>query len=203
MKKKVTILVSAVTLLFGINSNAQAVSEGNIIIDPYYGYPNFGSKFASSLNGIENSKVTGIGPMGLRAEYMVADKFGIGVDFIYNSFNVSGTIDSLNSDGTLYKSYDAKIYSQRYRPQIRMNYHFVSNDALDAYVGVGVGANIRKIGTKTDYPNYNDNSISGSLIPVSLRLALGMRYYFTDNIGLNLELGLGGPFMSGGLSIKF
>ena len=84
-----------------------------------------------------------------------------------------------------------------------MNYHFVATDNLDAYFGVGVGANIRRIGTKTDYPNYDDNAVSGSLIPVSLRVALGTRYYFTENIGLNLELGLGGPFISGGVSVKF
>jgi hypothetical protein len=203
MKKKITILVSIITLGLSFNGNAQAVSEGNVIIDPYYGYPNFGKTFLNSLEGVENTTVTGIGPMGLRMEYMMAPKFGLGIDFIYNSVNVSGTIDSLNSDGTVYKSYDAKIFSQRYRPQIRMNYHFVATDNLDAYFGVGVGANIRRIGTKTDYPNYDDNAVSGSLIPVSMRVALGTRYYFTENIGLNLELGLGGPFISGGVSVKF
>ncbi len=204
MKKKVTILLSVIAMGFGINANAQAVSEGNIMIDAYYGYPNFGKTFTKSLNGIDGIKTTGIGPMGARAEYMVADKFGIGVDFIYNSINATGTIDSLAADGqTVVETYKITTFMQRYRPQIRMNYHFTANDQLDAYFGVGVGANVRRIGVRTDYPGYDIPKVSGALIPVSMRIALGMRYFFTDNIGANLELGLGGPFLSGGLSIKF
>jgi len=201
MKNKITILISLIAIGAGINGNAQAVSEGNIIIDPYYGGPNFGKTIVASSN-INIDKSTSVGPMGLRVEYMVADNFGIGIDFIYNSTNITGTIDSLLSDNT-HQTYSYKLFSQRYRPQIRMNYHFVANEALDVYTGIGVGANIRNIGIKTDYPNYDNISAIASLSPVSLRLALGMRYYFTENIGLNLELGLGGPFMSGGLSIKF
>ncbi|HIP35753.1 MAG TPA: hypothetical protein EYG85_02750 [Crocinitomix sp.] len=203
MKKKITILMSALALSFGYNANAQAVSKGSILIDAYYGFPNFGSALLKQIDGVENAKITGVGPMGGRFEYMVADKFGIGIDFIYNSVNISGTIDSTDNLGNVVETYDLKVFSQRYRPQIRMNYHFVSNEELDAYVGVGVGANIRRFGFKTDYPNYDGNSAVGALIPVSMRLALGMRYFFTDNIGANLELGLGGPFVSGGLSFKF
>jgi len=204
MKKKITILMSVLAMGFGINANAQAVSEGNILIDAYYGYPNFGAKIAKSLSNVDNIKTRGIGPAGIRAEYMVADKFGIGIDFIYNSVAITGTIDSLAADGvTVVETYDLTTSLQRYRPQIRMNYHFVSEDALDAYVGFGVGANVRRAVVKTDYPNYDGGAVSGAIIPVSLRVALGMRYFFTDNIGANLELGLGGPFISGGLSLKF
>jgi len=203
MKKKITILLSAIALCIGNNVTAQAVSEGNIIIDPYYGYPNWGATLASSASNLDEINVTGIGPAGLRAEYMVADNFGIGIDFIYNSFNLKGTADSLNTDGSVYKSYDVKTFAQRYRLHLRMNYHFVSTDAVDAYVGFGIGTNTRRFGVTTDYPNYEDASVTGAIIPVSARLALGMRYYFTDNIGLNVELGIGGPVISGGVSIKF
>lgn len=203
MKKKITILLSAIALCIGNNVSAQAVSQGNIIIDPYYGFPNWGAKLASSASNLDGINVTGIGPAGLRAEYMVADNFGIGIDFIYNSFNIKGSVDSLNPNGTVYKTYDVKTFAQRYRVHLRMNYHFVSTDVVDAYVGFGVGANIRRFGLTTDYPDYDGGAVSGSLIPVSARLALGMRYYFTDNLGLNLELGIGGPMLSGGLSLKF
>lgn len=205
MKKKITILLSAIALCMGYNVSAQAVSEGNIIIDPYYGYPNFGKTFVNSItpSDLNGASVTGIGPAGLRAEYMVADNFGIGVDFIYNSTNLTGTVDSLNVDNTVHSTYDAKLFTQRYRVHLRMNYHFVSTDALDAYVGFGLGTNTRRIGFKTDKPNYDGFSATGALIPISGRLALGMRYYFAENIGVNVELGIGGPVMSGGVSLKF
>lgn len=207
MKKGILALAAAalMSLGFGNQANAQ-VEQGSIIIDPYYGYPNFGKSLASSLEGDfdEQSAVGGIGPAGLRFEYLLADNLGIGFDFIYNDFSVNGTIDSLNNDGTVYQSYDATAFARRIRFQARLNYHFVQTDVVDAYVGFGAGTNTRIFGFKTDYPNYElGDNVTGSLIPVSARIAVGTRYYFTPNIGLNAELGLGGPLVSAGLSIKF
>ncbi len=202
MKKKIAVLIGMFALTFGFRANAQAVSEGNFIIDPYYGFPNLAASFID-VSDIEDVNKVGIGPAGLRAEFMLADKFGLGIDLIYNSLNVNGQIDSLNPDGSVYESYDSKIFMRRFRPQVRMNYHFVATNELDVYTGVGVGLNFRQLGVTTDYPNYDDASVSGALIPVSMRLALGMRYYFTENIGANLELGIGGPILSTGLSLKF
>ena len=96
---------------------------------------------------------------------------------------------------------------QRVRFQARLNFHFdISNPALDAYFGVGVGTNNR-------YRKYYVNDViqtdlltsdvsNLTLIPVSMRLCTGLRYYFTPNIGLNMELGLGGPMISAGISFK-
>ncbi len=207
MKRVFTLIAVALVTAIGFNNTAIAqtqVEEGNIIIDPYYGGPNFGRALLTSLEGtVENSAVSGIGPAGLRAEYLLADNFGLGIDFIYNSTSVSGTTDSLNTDGTVFETYDTKVFSRRYRIHLRANYHFAQTDALDAYVGFGAGTNIRSIGFTTDDPNFDGDSATGSLIPFSIRIALGTRYYFTDNIGLNVELGLGGPVVSGGLSFKF
>jgi len=202
MKKKITIFMSVIAFGFGINANAQAVEEGNVLIDGYYGYPNFGANSANRTSGVTDIKVIGIGPAGLRAEFMVSSKFGIGVDFIYNSWSLTGVINDTLSNNVI-NPYKLTKSMQRLRPQIRMNFHFTSNEELDAYFGVGVGANVRKYDFKTDYPNYHDKNPSGALLPISLRLALGMRYFFSDNVGANLELGLGGPLISGGLSFKF
>ena len=185
-------------------ASAQAVEQGSIIIDPYYGFPNFGKKFADGFDFVEGIKVKGLGPLGLRAEYMVADKFGLGVDFIYNSFSLNGTIDSLNNDETVHSTYDYKYTTSRIRLQARFNYHFVEDDDhLDAYFGVGAGTNFRRYAEDTDMPNYEEFQAIGTLLPVSMRVALGVRYYFTDNIGLNAEIGVGGPVMSFGVSFKF
>jgi hypothetical protein len=185
-------------------SQSQINTKGSIIIDPYYGFPNFGKAFLNSIeSGNSSINTTAIGPCGIRAEYMLADKFGMGLDFIYNSMSATYQVDSLNIDNSIYKSYDAKLAMQRYRLQLRMNYHFVSEDKLDAYVGFGAGTNIRKYVYKNDMPNADTFTESGTLLPFSMRIALGMRYYFTNNIGFNAELGLGGPLVSLGLSVRF
>jgi outer membrane protein W len=206
MKRTITALAIGLMATMGFNNTASAqVEQGNFMIDAYYGYPNLGKSFVDlfvSDNGISGTTLSAVGPCGVRAEYMLADNFGLGVDFIYNSAALSGTVDSLNADNTVFRTYDAKIYFRRYRVQLRANYHFVQTDQLDSYVGFGAGTNIRTLGITSDYPNFKDSSFTGAIIPVSVRLALGMRYFFTDNIGMNLELGIGGPIISGGLSIK-
>ncbi|MFK8038405.1 MAG: hypothetical protein AB8B74_08955 [Crocinitomicaceae bacterium] len=204
MKKNILVLVLA---LISVNySFTQALEKGNVIIDPYYGFPNLGKSFAEVIIGDEFDEDIGlvpIGPAGLRAELMIADNFGLGLDFIYNSISGTGTVDSLNLDGTFNSSYDLTVYSRRFRFHLRANYHFVQDENLDAYIGLGVGSNTRSVGGKTDFPNYSLGSFTGSIIPISARFAIGTRYFFTENLGLNLELGLGGPLISGGLSLKF
>ncbi|MFK8046703.1 MAG: outer membrane beta-barrel protein [Crocinitomicaceae bacterium] len=205
MKKTILALGCALAIIAGTNySNAQ-VEEGSLVIDPYYGFPNFGERLASSITSenIDDLDVAGFGPAGIRLEYMVADKFGVGLDFIYNSVSVRTQIDSV-SNGSVVETYDLDSYARRFRMHLRLNYHFINEDNFDAYVGVGGGTNTRSFGYNTDYPNYEEgDSGTGALIPFSMRFALGSRYYFTDNIGLNLEIGIGGPVVSGGISFKF
>ena len=204
--KKTLLKITTIALLViaPMHAQSQINAKGSVIVDPYYGFPNFGKAFLKSIESNSTGVSTAaIGPCGLRAEYMLADKFGMGVDFIYNSMSSSYQIDSLNADQTVYKSYDSKLAMQRYRVQLRMNYHFVNEEKLDAYVGFGAGTNIRRFVYNTDKPNAGEFSESGSLLPFSLRLALGVRYYFTNNIGLNSEIGLGGPLVSLGVSFRF
>lgn len=214
MKRITTLLVAAATVVAGNLTLAQANEQGNIILDPYYGFPNLGKSFWNSIekaDGTNNFKATGVGPMGLRGEYMVSDRIGVGFDFIYNSNNISYTeIDSVYNSGT--DSYttqetDYKRTMNRVRVQARFNYHFdVSNPDLDAYFGVGAGTNnrFRKFYREgVEETDEFEGSGNLTLIPVSFRLCTGLRYYFTDNIGMNAEIGLGGPLISAGLSVRF
>ena len=197
------------TLLLLVSSSSvfsQAVSTGNFIFDAYYGAPNFGKSFFQTIEdaaGTQNFSATGIGPLGLRGEYMIGETFGLGFDVIYNSNNIKyNQIDSFNT--TVINDYERTM--NRLRVQMRFNFHFnVTNPNLDAYFGVAAGTNTR-------FRKYYVNGIestndsftgSGTLIPFSMRVCTGMRYYFNQNFGLNAEIGLGGPLISGGLSVKF
>jgi hypothetical protein len=199
----------AFTLLLLVSSSnvfSQAVSTGNFIFDAYYGAPNFGKSFFQTIEdaaGTQNFSATGIGPLGLRGEYMIGETFGLGFDVIYNSNNIKyNQIDSFNT--TVINDYERTM--NRLRVQMRFNFHFnVTNPNLDAYFGVAAGTNTR-------FRKYYVNGIestndsftgSGTLIPFSMRVCTGMRYYFNQNFGLNAEIGLGGPLISGGLSVKF
>ncbi len=206
MKKIFMILV---LMMAGGTSFAQGVEQGNFIIDPYYGFPNFGKSFTEQVSSdVENTKVTGYGPAGIRLGYMIGDQFEVGVDAIFNGFSLTGTVQDTvyNSTTQTYETetYEARATMQRIRIQARFNYHFdVSSPDLDVYLGFGAGTNNRKYKYFEDNKEVDDGSTSLTLIPVSFRFAGGMRYYFTDNIGINAELGIGGPVISAGLSFKF
>ncbi|WP_066759304.1 outer membrane beta-barrel protein [Crocinitomix algicola] len=209
LKKRLIKISFALTLLLGFGASANAqVEEGSIIIDPYYGGPNFGKYFAQAIvtsagEDAEGIKIGGVGPAGLRAEYMVGDKLGVGVDFIYNTWSATFDVDSTNPEG-ITNQYETTLKMTRIRVLARLNYHFATTDQLDAYVGFAAGYNGRNYSLKTELEGYDDDFINElTTLPASARIAIGMRYYFTDNIGLNGELGLGGPLFSAGLSLKF
>lgn len=212
MKKIVAVAVFTFCGWIVSNALAQdgfsAVQKGNFILDPYYGAPNFGKNLVQQVT-FNNSSITstgsgGVGPMGVRAEYLLADKFGLGVDFIFNSTSLDLTYDSLNPDQTLYKTYVGVAKMQRIRVHLRFNYHFVSTENLDAYVGLGAGTNTRVWSVENSDPGYDfgRQQTVGSLIPFSMRFAAGVRYYFIPNLGFNAEIGLGGPLVSAGISLK-
>lgn len=213
MKKIVLTFLGALAL--STSAFSQANSQGSIVIDPYYGYPNFGKSLVNSITDDASNtgtKATGVGPCGLRAEYLIGDKIGVGFDFIYNTNRVKYTDVSTDStwDGTnsvwqvTTTTNSAEQLMQRIRFQARFNYHFdISNPNLDAYFGVGVGTNNRfRKYWLNDVLQPTDALTNITLLPVSVRVCTGIRYYFTPNIGLNAELGLGGPMISGGISIK-
>lgn len=211
MKKNLLTIVGAFAL--ALTSFGQANTQGSIIVDPYYGYPNFGkSLYETFESSSTNFKATGIGPCGIRGEYMIGDKIGAGIDFIYNS-NRTTYSDTVTVYDTVTTTYTSSLYSfersmQRIRVQARINFHFdISNPNLDAYFGVGVGTNnrIRKYYENEVEVTDDLTDLGGkfTLIPVSMRICTGLRYYFTPNIGINMELGLGGPMISGGASIRF
>jgi outer membrane protein W len=210
MKKVYSLFISLNFLLFFSNhSIGQIAEEGRVFIDAYYGAPNFGKTFSKSIS-LKNltiaNNIESLGPLGIRMEYMLADQIGLGLDVIYNSFGFDFKYDSLSLDGNLYKTYEGSAAVERLRIQARFNYHFkVSNPQLDTYFGIGAGSNTRFWSFEVPANSFNVDRISGSgaLIPVSFRMSTGFRYYFNNNIGLNMEIGLGGPLISGGLSFAF
>lgn len=219
--KKIFTLIGAIALsISGVNAQ-MPVTQGNFIIDAYAGVPNWANSLLynqydnsnSSATAVSNYKVVGsMLSYGGRAEYMVADNFGVGVDINYE---VSGfNYDYLNSvyDTVTFTTttvpYNYNYSAKKLRVMARLNYHFVQNDRVDVYAGFAGGyKNVKREATETNTitnTETNDASITGALIPVALRLSIGTRIYFTNNIGAMIELGaFGGGLLQFGLSAKF
>jgi opacity protein-like surface antigen len=185
---------------FNQQTFAQAVEEEDIVLEGYYGFPNlytavFRAAYANS--GSELDLTTGgAGPFGFRFEYLVTDKVGLGLDMSYTSSSVSFN-DA--STGTIY-NYD--FSTSRTGVLVCFNYHFLDNDEFDLFSTVGIGYAKRNFDFTSTEPGYQPISVE-SLIPVGVKAGLGMRYFFTDNIGANLQFAFGpGGLINAGLSFK-
>ena len=202
MKKLILPLLALTMMLAPTKTNAQALEQGNVIIDAYYGFPNLYSTIFKAA--YESSNSTGLtlgsqGPLGIRAEYLITDKVGFGIDLGMNSSSISFSEADINTNII----YDYKFSTRKIGAIFTFNYHFVENDKLDAYFVVGGGYGNRNFKFTSTDPNYIEESVE-SLIPISYKIGVGMRYFFTENIGANLALGLGqGGIANVGVSAKF
>jgi hypothetical protein len=214
--KKITIFLAMIcTLNFSVKAQdeSSAVHKGTSLIDVYYGGPNlYGAIFKSLVEsaaksnnnnngGITNVSGSGSGFIGGKYEYLLTDIFGIGVDFNYSTYTVKFQELTTDNNGT------PVIYHYSYttpaiRAMVGFNFHFVHAANIDVYGAVKTGYYNRTTSFTSDQPGYNFTFTS--LIPVAFRLETGMRYFFTPNVGVHANIGIGGgPIAVGGVSLKF
>lgn len=211
-----SIKIGAMSLLLAsgfINNNAsaQVVEQGKVIVDAYYGFPNlytavFKAAYANSGSEL-NLKASGIGPLGVRGEYLVTDKIGVGLDFAFSNSKLT-----YQEEGQVYNSttgnYDPITYDYNFKTSkigviATLNYHFLDSDKFDLYAVTGIGFASRKFVFDTTDPDYVAASIK-SPIPIGSKIGVGMRYFFTDNIGAQLQAVVGqGGILNLGITAKF
>lgn len=214
MKKILTIIGTVFLTVSSLNAQTP-VEKGNFIIDPYIGFPQSNST-RTEPDGSSNYKLNGgLFSYGGRFEYMLDDKFGIGIDGNYvksgANYDITNTdtLYSVNSgmyDSIVTTTYNWDYTAKKTRIMVRLNYHFVQNDRVDAYVGFGAGYKaVSRVWTIEDPDGTSDDAEQDkALIPVAVRVSIGTRVYFTDNIGAMIELGAGGgAIIQFGVSAKF
>ncbi|MDX1445528.1 outer membrane beta-barrel protein [Lishizhenia sp.] len=211
--KRIYKLLLVCTAMISVSTTVEAQSaprEGDIILNPYYGGPNFGKNLFSNStievndNEIQsvNTTTTGLGPMGLRGGYMLSDKVMIGLDVIYNGFTTEYTYTKQNDPVV----YNGRLTMNRVRVQARFNFNFeTSSNVFKPYFGAGIGYNGRFWTIEDNGQNIQEGDVNGlpaAILPVSARIAFGSNFFITDQIAINGEIGLGGPVLSAGLTFK-
>ncbi|MES2800024.1 MAG: hypothetical protein V4638_08405 [Bacteroidota bacterium] len=214
--KKIFTLIGAAFLSVSTLNAQTPVEKGDFIIDLYAGIPNWANSILynnvepdASQSDVRNYKVNGgFFSYGGRFEYLLAENFGVGVDVNYevSGFNYDYTGQVYNETTMQYDNvnYNVDYRANKLRAMARLNYHFVQNDRLDVYAGFAGGYKHVNRKFVTNDPANDGDSFSGALIPVALRLSIGTRVYFTNNIGAMVELGaFGGALLQFGVSAKF
>ncbi|MES2395452.1 MAG: outer membrane beta-barrel protein [Bacteroidota bacterium] len=197
MKNLKTVFAAVIVLLLlnsnsfaqkGQSSSGNCVEEGTIIIDAFYGYPYFNGAVLKALFSNTVGNVRNTNHLGAKVEYMVTDEIGLGVEFTYAHASISYR-------DSLYRTSTAEI--SKLRVLAKMNFHFATDANIDPYLTVGAGIKQNK------FEGFNGVEWTGNLYPVAARIGVGLRYFFTDVVGVNAEVGLGGPLMQGGVSFRF
>jgi opacity protein-like surface antigen len=214
MKKLLLVFAMFVGTTFSASAQVQ---QGSILVDAYYGFTNIpGALYNSNWDfeaeywGATEANTSGLGPIGIRAEYLATDKLGLGIDFALNTNSASfvGT-DYVNGEEI---SFDTEGSSTKWGAMITLNYHAFTNEVIDFYIMGGAGYKNRTSTLTTTNPNYTDEQFNDQAIgltpdtsiPLAARLGLGLRIFFTENIGANVGLGFGqGGILNAGLSFAF
>ena len=187
MKRTITFLFA---LLFATSlAFSQAVEEGNKIINLDIGFPptfGFGKVQVPPISACFDYLITKAGPgiIGAGAILGYASSKQEIIDF-----------STGNYDPNTYFKYTYFIAAAR------GSYHWFpgKSDKIDTYAGVVIGANI----VSSKYHGFAGYTITPEAGGVLGGAFVGIRYFFTDNIGVNAELGYGVAIINIGGSLKF
>jgi hypothetical protein len=137
-------------------------------------------------------------------EYLLSDNIGFGVDVGFNNTTIQYTEVATDPNTGLPSGvYYYNLSTKKIGVIATFNYHFVQTEELDAYATIGGGYGNRSFSFETNDPSFTEGELSG-VIPFSGKIGVGMRYFFTSNIGANFAVGFGqGGLVNVGLSAKF
>lgn len=182
---------------------AAGLGNGDNTINLYYGVSIFNSLYKSAVaNSAVGVGYSSLGPLGIVYEHMMTDKVGLGAEIGYSKFSATYSEQDTDPNGNIYTAH-ASLDWTVFRAQLRLNIHFVQNEKFDCYFLLSAGYKKTSFGVKYD-DSYQHNNISYTLpIPIGIKPGIGIRYFFIENLGLNVEIAIGNPVMCGGLSFKF
>lgn len=198
--KKFIFALSMIGFMF--NANAQD-SGGASVATVGLGYSFFNNIIKSSLETYSDVKVKSVPTIALTYDLALTDNFSIGVAGAFQ--NVSGEFTNEYIDQNLgFQTEIATTKVSRLNIALRPLFHYGDGDRLDLYSGIRVGYLIRNVETETSDELLNVlDELDGNRFALGL-VPFGMRYFFTDNLGVNMDLQIGTPYVvSGGIAFTF
>ena len=180
---------------------SQSFNTGDHYASLGYGFGNFGNLVAQSIeNDIDNTNFTfsSFGPLFLKYEYAVDDRFGIGVSFAY--LTGSGSWDYDGGNNTVYQG---KVDRLGYNVNLRFNWHFGNHDIIDPYLGIGAGYRFNKWELSSNEPNFESDLDIPNFFPFGMEFTIGSRFMFSENLGAFVEVGAARAVFQFGISSRF
>lgn len=137
--------------------------------------------------------------------YRVNNWFSVGPAVSYQAFVFKGENYRYTDENGEEIVEDAKIMINRTNIAVRPLFHYGNNPSLDMYSGARIGLTHWGISSNTNDEELKEEVDLGFNTGIGFQvIAFGMRGYFNENFGLNMEIGFGAPhIISGGLNYRF
>ncbi|MFM9944144.1 MAG: hypothetical protein ACKVQB_02805 [Bacteroidia bacterium] len=205
MKKKFRLSLAFALYFIAAQSYSQT-QKGQVVIGAGYGGSALrGVVAALWTNDFIDASVKSVGPIAAGIDYGLADKFSIGVN--YATQTVSGTVFNVDwffigsSNTNQLEVFDYSM--TRTHISIAPKIHYFTNseklEKLDLYSGLRVGYIIWDKNFESSdpgFPEKYDASVNGLTNRASFGIiAIGARYYLSENIGVSTELNIGAPYI--------
>lgn len=199
MKKSIQTIILLLIIGCMSNSNAQSFAKQQIDI-------NFGVGIGNTFIKTGASKV--FPAISTSFDYGITDAISLGAYLGYSSatYNFFGRNFCPSGNGNYFDYTDTYKYKFSIIG-LRGAYHFakfINSDKTDVYLGAMAGTNL----VQSTY-STNDPCAEHVALPVQKYNALifsgyaGIRYRFTENIGIFAELGYGITYATLGINFKF
>ncbi|MBU3676453.1 MAG: hypothetical protein FGM54_04630 [Chitinophagaceae bacterium] len=186
-------------VIFTVRSEAQsnfdasnaAVYKGRTIITAGYGAPSIIRAYVKYRTSRKDFTVTGYGPLMVKGEYMLGNRWGIGFDGSYSRSKLSWMEDGWDTIQLKYRKFESGIKAYEISGVVRANYHYMKRTKWDAYVGAGLGYGKIHMQMYTKAHTSRVEAEYSVPRPISLSLSNGFRYFPTKHVGFYSEVGLG------------
>ncbi len=198
-------ILGAILILRGSASPLHAqLMKGDVLIEAHYGLPNLITSIVRIAVQVGNTNFTasGIGPFGARILYQYEEKISAGFEFNYADSDIGYSSTGLDSLGNTVL-YDYRFELPRMRFMARVDLILFQDETFDVYGTGGLGVNYTRVRFTTNDPDaFIEEYDLPFFLPVAYRIGMGGRFFVAPFLGIHGEIAIGGPFMSGGLTIK-
>lgn len=189
-----------------MRKNRNCFKKGVQLLSTGYGIPGIGKSAFDDLDEIyPKATFTSLGPIFLKYEYAIGDKWGLGLVTRFATskvvYPVNGPVYDDNQNPTGGDS--TYTHTQSFRSfglMARGNLHFGTSHSWDHYIGVGLGYgnSAYKVNLGGD---LEGKAFEVSLpIPIAWEATVGTRYYFSDKVGAYAELGFSQSVLNAGFT---
>jgi outer membrane protein W len=198
MKKSVLIssLLMVSMTVFGQSTTFQSFEKGKFSVSLGYGLAHIGQMFRIDQDDDLFTPTTvtryQAAPFALQMEYAVANRWSVGLSTYSENYEVDRNFVPLFGADRIYQQNKIQMLSF----VARGSFHFGKKESrFDPYLSGGLGIAHLFYGTDNVF-FINENNLT-------IDLKLGGRYFFSKNLGVHLEAGLGSILVQTGLTGKF